>query len=177
MKSPTIVIRPEIPDDADEIELLNQIAFGPGRVTRTAYRLREGIEADPKLCFVAALDPAGNGAQLVGSVRQTPIAIGDRPALLLGPLVVAPCHKGLGIGRELMLRSLAAATDSGDGLVLLVGDLSYYSRFGFRIVPHGQVRMPGPVDSHRLLALELGRADLDDYRGQAARMRQSHNTG
>ena len=36
-----LVIEPETPDDADDIERLNERVFGPGRFARTAYRIRE----------------------------------------------------------------------------------------------------------------------------------------
>jgi predicted N-acetyltransferase YhbS len=49
----------------------------------------------------------------------------------------------------------ARARAAGYRLVVLVGDMPYYGRFGFNPVPPGQIRLPGPVDPNRLLALEL----------------------
>ena len=43
----------------------------------------------------------------------------------------------------------------GFALVLLIGDMPYYGRFGFQPVPPGQIILPGPVDPARLLAVEL----------------------
>ena len=40
-------------------------------------------------------------------------------------------------------------------LVLLIGEMPYYGRFGFQPVPPGQIALPGPVDPARLLAAEL----------------------
>ena len=40
------------------------------------------------------------GTLLVGSVRLSPIRIGDTPALLLGPLTVEPPFRNRGIGRR-----------------------------------------------------------------------------
>ena len=59
--------------------------FGPGRYAKTAYRLREGGPHALALSFTARI-----GTLLVGSVRLTPIRIGETPALLLGPLTVEP---------------------------------------------------------------------------------------
>jgi predicted N-acetyltransferase YhbS len=80
---------------------------------------------------------------------------GEDKALLLGPLVVDPVHKGNGFGVALVREGLARAAAAGYRLVVLVGDEPYYGRFGFAPVPPGQIRMPGPVDPNRLLALEF----------------------
>ena len=77
------------------------------------------------------------------------------PALLLGPLTVEPAFRSQGVGEALMMKSLDAARHAGHGLVLLVGDVDYYSRVGFARVPRGKITMPGPVDPDRLLYCEL----------------------
>ena len=92
----------------------------------------------------------------MGGIRFTAIRIGgEEGAALLGPLVVDPVEKGKGFGRALVEEGLARARAEGFGLVLLVGDMPYYRRFGFQPVPPGQITLPGPVDFTRLLALEL----------------------
>jgi len=138
------------PQDEAAIEKLDERAFGPGRFARTAYRLREGVEPDYALSFVAHV-----GTLLVGANRMTPILIDLTPALLLGPLTVEPAFRSQGVGEALMKRSLDAAAAAGHGLVLLVGDEDYYARAGFSRVPHGKIVMPGPVDPDRLLYHEL----------------------
>jgi predicted N-acetyltransferase YhbS len=95
------------------------------------------------------------GGIVVGSVRLTPVVIGKTPALLLGPLAVRPEWKKRGIGGTLMRQSLEAATKAGHKLVILVGDEPYYGPFGFKMVPHGPMVMPAPVDPRRMLACEL----------------------
>lgn len=135
---------------AEAIEKLHRRTFGPGRFARTAFRLREQAPHDRALSFTAYV-----GTMMVGSVRLTPIAIGDTPALLLGPLTVEPPFRTVGIGGRLMSVSMDAARAAGHKLVVLVGDEPYYRRFGFRPVPHGSVQMPGPVDPARLLVAEL----------------------
>ena len=138
------------PADLPLVEKLDERCFGPGRFTRTAYRLREGRAPDLDLSFVARV-----GSLLIGANVMTPILCADRPALLLGPLTVEPAFRSRGIGEDLVRRSLDAARDAGHGLVLLVGDESYYGRMGFVRVPQGRLRMPGPVDPDRLLYCEL----------------------
>ncbi len=159
-----IIIRQEAPEDNDAVEALGAAAFGPGRFSRAAFRLREGVESDPQLCFVAFLR-----GELVGSVKQTLIDLGGKQALVLGPLMVDPSQRKLGIGRDLMNRALHAAHEKGHRFVILVGDYAYYKGFGFYQVEPGRITFPGPADPARILAFELEKGAAADYRGQAKR--------
>ncbi len=162
----SLTIRPEAPGDGDSIERLHERAFGPGRFARTAFRLREGAPHDRSLSFTAMV-----GTLLVGSVRLSPIWAGLMKGLVLGPLTVEPAFKDRGIGAALMTRSLAAAREAGHSLVLLVGDEPYYARFGFRPIPPGQLRLPGPVDPARFLACELVEGALAQAHGEVTARR------
>jgi predicted N-acetyltransferase YhbS len=150
MSDPSVTILAETPDDADAIERLTERTFGPGRYAKTAYRIREIAPHALALSFTARI-----GTLLVGSVRLTPIRIGETPALLLGPLTVEPPFRERGIGQALIARALADARTQGHRLVVLVGDEPYYGRAGFKQVPKGRAVMPGPVDPERLLVAEL----------------------
>jgi predicted N-acetyltransferase YhbS len=150
MSELSITILPETADDAEAIERLHERTFGPGRLAKTAYRIREGAAHSLDLSFTARI-----GMLLIASVRQTPIRIGDAKALLLGPLTVEPPFRGRGIGQALIARALADAKARGHRLVVLVGDEPYYGRHGFERIPRGRAVMPGPVDPARLLVCEL----------------------
>jgi predicted N-acetyltransferase YhbS len=156
--------RLEQPDDDLAIEALHADAFGPGRFARAAYRLREGVAHDPALSFVAHA-----GEEMIASVRMTAIAIGDRPALLLGPLVVLPACKGQGAGRTLVRMAVEAAGEAGHALVMLVGDLDYYGPLGFSRLRRYQITLPGPVDPDRVLVAGLVEGALDGLGGPATR--------
>jgi predicted N-acetyltransferase YhbS len=145
-----LVLRHEQVSDTHAIERLHERAFGPGRFARSAYRLREGIPPIPSLCFIAQV-----GTMLVGSIRLNAIKAAGASALILGPLTVEPAFSDRGIGSRLMDMAISQARADGHGLIFLVGDLPYYSRFGFKIVPPGRLTMPGPVDPQRFLVLEL----------------------
>ena len=112
MSELALTILPETPADAAAIERLLERTFGPGRYAKTAYRIREGRGHLLALSFTARI-----GSLLVGSVRLTPICIGDTPALLLGPLTVEPPFRQRGIGVLPIFAGLI-------GLLLLVGSLA-----------------------------------------------------
>jgi predicted N-acetyltransferase YhbS len=157
-------ILPETADDAQAVQALNASAFGPGRFTRTAHRIREGSRHGPLISL-----SAWHGAELAGSVHFTPITVGrEQGALLLGPLAVAPEFRKNGCGTQLIRTGLSKAERYGFGLVVLVGDLPYYQREGFEMIPAGQIRLPGPVDPNRLLAKELYPGALTRFSGLVA---------
>jgi predicted N-acetyltransferase YhbS len=157
----SLVIRPESPIDAQPVERLHERAFGPGRFARTAYRLREGAPHLADLSFTALV-----GTLIVGSVRVSPVHAGPIDGLALGPLTVDPAFENRGIGAALMQAAIDAARAQGHALILLVGDLPYYARFGFVRVPPRQLEMPAPVNPERFLVLELIPGSLAKARGQ-----------
>ncbi|HEX4862068.1 MAG TPA: N-acetyltransferase [Rhizomicrobium sp.] len=160
-------IRPERPEDAETIAVLNDDGFGPGRFAKSAYRLREGVAAERRLGFVAT----GDGGALLGSVGFWPILVGGELSLLLGPLAVKSELRGRGIGVALMKTGIDAARAAGFKTILLVGDESYYARAGFARLPACRVRFPGPVDKTRVLGLALQPGALDALSGSIARAR------
>jgi predicted N-acetyltransferase YhbS len=137
--SPTHRIMLESLADRSEVEALVLAAFGPGRFAKTAERLRE--RARIAVGFVARED-----GRVVGSVRLWAISVGGAPALFLGPIAVSAASRRAGLGADLVQ---ACVDHAGDVGILLVGDLPYFGRFGFRPVP--DARLPGPVDQRRVL--------------------------
>ena len=156
----SLTILPEAAGDAQAIERLHERTFGPGRFVLSAYRLREHVDHLLDLSFTARI-----GTLLVGSVRLSPIRVGETKALLLGPLTVEPPFRGRGIARALIDRALKDAKAKGHRLVLLVGDEPYYGKSGFKRVPRGRAAMPGPVDPGRLLVAELVDAAFEGVLG------------
>ncbi|MGK6321290.1 GNAT family N-acetyltransferase [Sphingomonas sp. DT-204] len=139
------------------VEALLDRAFGPERREKTAYRVREGLEAIPELSF-AMLDETG---ALAAAIQCWPVALacddGRRVAMVMvGPIAVEPMIQGGGLGRRITRHALAAA-DAGGGegrdKLMLVGDPEYYARFfGFSAEHTGRWRLPGPWEPRRLLA-------------------------
>jgi predicted N-acetyltransferase YhbS len=165
MSSP-FSFRLEQPGDFATIEKLHAELFGPERFKRAAYVLRDGVPADPTLSIVATRE-----GELAASVRMTPIVIGEKPALLLGPLVVDPRWKGQGAGRALVRMALEAAKAHGHRLVMLVGDLPYYGPLGFSFLGRDIITLPAWVDPDRVLVAGLAPDALDGLSGAAENVR------
>ncbi|MEO1102233.1 MAG: N-acetyltransferase [Pseudomonadota bacterium] len=149
---PDIVLRSEFLSDYLAVESLYRVTFGPGRLARTAYRLRADIPHDTAVSFVAK-----RAGLVIGAIRQSRVLVGGAPAYLLGPLAVAQTAASQGIGRALLNRSIEAARQMPADAIILVGDEPFYGPFGFEVVPAGSLQMPGPVEAHRLLAMPLRR--------------------
>lgn len=161
MTAPAVEIRLQRPEDFPALKQLNEETFGPGRFARTAYRVREGAASEPRLSLCAARND-----EIIGAIQFTPISIGGvNGALLLGPLIIEKAHNNQGHGLRLMLEGIARARELGYKLIVLVGDLPYYARAGFAVVPPGGIHLPGPVDPARLLYIELISGALGAYRG------------
>src|SRR6185312_17232344 len=73
------------PDDDAFVEDLQALAFGPGRFSRTAFRVRERFPIDASLSLIAEI-----GGVPASSVWMTPISVGGVNGYLLGPLATDP---------------------------------------------------------------------------------------
>jgi predicted N-acetyltransferase YhbS len=147
--------------DVSARETLLDRAMGPVRRRKSSEKLRRGRLPADGLAFVAR-----NGmGQVIGSVRLWDVVADGRSLLLLGPLAVEATSGGKGIGSGLMRHAIIRAEARGHGGVILVGDASYYQRFGFSSEKSGALMMPGPVERHRLLGLEIKPGYLDELAG------------
>ena len=162
-------IRRERAEDAPLVDALNAASFGPGRYAKSAYRLREGVDAVAELSFVAIEQGA-----LRGSVRFWLVFVGAEKVLLLGPLAVRSDQRGRGIGIALMNKGIEEARQRGYGAIILVGDEPYYARVGFTRLPPGRIRFPGPVDRARILGLSLKPNVLVTLSGEVRRAHIDH---
>ena len=155
-------IRDERPADFSAREKLLDASFGAARRKKTSERLRENRLPAAGLALAAV-----EGGRLVGTLRMWHVDAGSSacPALLLGPLAVAASHRSQGLGTRLICEALYRALVRGHQAVLLVGDLAYYERFGFRRGLASGLDLPGPVERERFLGLELEAGALAQARG------------
>lgn len=155
-KAAPFAIRAERASDVVAREALLDACFGDSRHLRTCQRLRDGRMPAEGLAFSATAR-----GRLIGTVRLWHVSAGGIPALILGPLAVSAACRKLGIGAALMDHALAAARARGHRAVLLLGDASYYARFGFSAEKARELQLPGAFERERLLAMELVPGALD----------------
>jgi predicted N-acetyltransferase YhbS len=157
-----ITLRHEKPADIPAREALLDEAFGATKRRRKASEQlrRDRLPADG-LSFIAA-----EAGRIVGTARLWHIACeSGQAALLLGPIAVAADRRSAGIGAALVRKAIREARKLGHGAVVLVGDAPYYGRFGFASEKTSALRMPGPFERQRLLALELTPGALNGAAG------------
>jgi predicted N-acetyltransferase YhbS len=153
----TFTIDLENSSDVVARENLLDHAMGAGRTKKSSEKLRRNRVPAEGLALVAR----DRNGHVIGTVRLWNVEAGvdhdTQPvdALLLGPLAVDPAHEGKGIGSALMRAAILEAKKRDHGAILLVGDASYYERFGFFAEKAKHLVMPGPFERHRFLALEL----------------------
>ena len=153
----------EKPEHAAAIEAVLDRAFGPGRYAKTSERVRErGAEAEPTLSRVA-LDEVG---AVIGVCRIWRVQAGA-PAYFLGPLAVDPAAQSAGVGVELVRACVAACRAAGGAqAILAVGAEAFFAPLGFGVTAKDRVRLPGPVNTARVLWLGLRPGGLDNLAGE-----------
>lgn len=135
------------------VEALLDAAFGTDRFGRTAYRIREGVDAVPDLSFALV-----EASELIGTIQCWPVAhrAADgtaTPLVMVGPVAVRPDVQRGGHGRALMAHMLTAAETRADSALMMIGDPEYYGRFfDFTAEATGAWDLPGPFERQRLLA-------------------------
>lgn len=147
------MIRPEVPADHAAICAVTEAAF-----------LEAPHTSHTEQFIVAALREAGalaislvaeaDGA-VAGHVAVSPVTIADGTQgwFGLGPVSVTPRLQGQGIGAQLVYRALDMLKEQGASGCVVLGDPSYYQRFGFRNEP-GLV-LPG-IPPEYFMAISLG---------------------
>ena len=119
-------IRRTKPDDEINISSLLDEAFGPGRLARSVYRLREIRPFIDEFSYVYL-----NDSKIAASISYSETYINNLfKGLLLGPLAVSPALKGKGHGKELVKYTINKIELSNIyDFIIVVGDLDYYSKF------------------------------------------------
>jgi putative acetyltransferase len=120
-----VIIRRERATDVAVIRAVHRAAFDTPAEVSLVDALRADIGWLPELSLVADADG------VVGHVVCTRGEIAGAPALGLGPLGVLPARQRTGVGSALMHAVLGAADALNEPIVVLLGHMDYYPRFGF----------------------------------------------
>jgi len=158
-----MLIRQEIHTDAAAIDRVHRAAFDPPApgVEPVEVGLVGALRADqgwlPELSLVAEHE-----GEVVGHVVCTRGSLDCWDALGLGPIGVLPDRQGDGFGGALMHAVLGAADALEHPVVLLLGHLDYYPRFGF--VPASSIGItptdPGWVSHFQARTLSAWRPEM-----------------
>ncbi len=164
-----MIIRPEAPEEFRFLHQFIETAFQTAEVSDGdeqffVDRLRAGDAYIPELALVAV-----HNGEIIGHVMLTHSVINDdgerHETLLLAPLSVALEARRRGVGEALVNRALKRARELGFTSVVLVGDPSYYRRFGFVPASEFAIGNTDDIPADYVLACELTPGGLDDVSG------------
>ena len=119
-----------MPQDYAAVEDLTEQAFGQTAEAEVVRRVRQQSDLHP-LSLVAVRDQAIIGHVLFSKITLT----GTKTSGLLfglGPVSVHPEHQRQGIGSALIREGLSMCESSGSLACFVLGNPTYYQRFGFR---------------------------------------------
>ena len=153
-------VRDENRYDLEAIRKVNLEAFGRSSEGRLVDRLRsEGL-------IVASLVAVVDG-RIGGNIVFSELPIRTEECVIdaaaLAPLAVVPELQRRGIGTALVTEGLRACRTRRKAAVLVLGDPSYYERFGFSAAAAQNIR--GPYSGPGWMALELATGALDGVEG------------
>lgn len=147
-----LTIRPELPEDFSTVFEINQRAFGRPEEAQLVEELRR--VAHPQISLVAVRDE-----QVVGHIFFSPVTIEGQhssvQALGLAPMAVVPELQNQGVGSLLVREGLNAARRMGQSIVVVLGHITYYPRFGFEIASRKGLRCEFPAPDEAFMVTEL----------------------
>ena len=160
-----IVIRQETPADKDAVRNVHQLAFGRPDESGLVESISQSNSYIPELSFVALIDN-----QVVGHVLFSIVHIDTepdvKPVLALAPLAVHPQYQRIGVGDRLTRHGIAEAKSRGWDAVIVLGQPSYYPRFGFQPSHEYGIESPFPLnDPSAFMVMELKEDALENCCG------------
>jgi putative acetyltransferase len=150
-------VRPEEPRDFAPVREILRLSFETEAEAVLVEKLRAGRDFIPGLSLVAEFEGRTAGYVLFSRIwiRPPDPKLPEEVALALAPLAVHPDFRNKGIGSELLTQGLKACRQHGFSLVIVVGEHSYYSRFGFIPARPKGLEVPFPVPERAFLVAEI----------------------
>jgi len=159
-----VTIRPERPEDHDNVFRVHEEAFGRPNEGRLVQNLRRAPGFISELSLVALDGP------VVGHILFTRITVRSgtvsHPALALAPMAVLPPFQRRGIGSCLIRQGLEDARAFGHHVVIVLGHPGYYPRFGFVPAEPLGIHAPFAVSGEAFMVLGLQPSALSGLQGE-----------
>lgn len=116
------------------------------------------------LSLVAELE-----GRVVGHILFTPVRIitpaGESSAVGLGPMAVLPAYQKQGLGSQLVEQGLSECKRMGQVMVIVLGHLHYYPRFGFKNAAIFGIRCQEAVPEEAFMLVELAEGAAQGFVG------------
>jgi len=160
-----MIIREEGPNDRLQISEVVRAAFGRMAEAHLVDQLR--AEGDSIIALVAV-----ERARIIGHAMLSHMAAPFK-ALGLGPVSVRPERQRSGVGSALVREALRQARQEGWGAVFVLGDPSFYRRFGFERERAAGFTCPhaGPHFMAHFMSNDLPKTGTIDYAPAFAALR------
>lgn len=161
-----VKIRTEKEADFAEIARVHDEAFQRTAEAALVEKIRKSDTYIPELSFVAV-----DGDKIVGHVLFSIVEIdcgggSKKKVLALAPLAVHPAHQRHGVGSKLTRHGIDRARALGWDAIIVLGQPSYYPRFGFRQAYDFAIESPFPLnDPGAFMVLELKEDALSECSG------------
>ncbi len=142
-------IKQDSPKYDNLVEEIYDICFGPGRFAKAAHLLREGNICNYELSKII-YDIAEK--KIIGACRIWPIKFSKGGiGWFLGPIAILPQYRDFGLGGKLVQECIVENEKNQNLPIFLVGDLGFFSKFGFKNIPNKNMQFPSPVLQNRIL--------------------------
>lgn len=140
-----MITRIETQLDIEQVDQVVEAAFGRRDEVDLVRALRDG--GSVALSLVAVADDVIVGQVLFSKLQE------PRGSLALAPVSVIPGQQKLGIGSTLIREGLRQLAGGEWQAIFLLGDPTYYSRFGFSVEAAAEFETPYPHEY--FMALEM----------------------
>ncbi|MCP8900996.1 GNAT family N-acetyltransferase [Gilvimarinus xylanilyticus] len=150
-----IKIRNEGKGDVEPIHRVTVLAFRDALHTDHTEQFIVKALRQADALFLSQV--AESDGEVIGHVAISPVKVSDGSTnwFGLGPISMLPEYQGKGVGSKLMESALAGLREKGAEGCVVLGDPSYYGRFGFKVVDGGV--FPGvPVKYFQALSFGSG---------------------
>ncbi len=131
----SVTIRSELQPDVAAIDALIISAFL--HAPHSNHREQSIVKALREAKQLSVSLVAEEKGDIVGHVAVSPVSISDGTEhwFGLGPISVSPDWQRQGVGSQLMQQALTELRKLGAAGCVVLGELQYYSRFGFKVDP------------------------------------------